>query len=253
MSLLLSDLTVTFPDGAERRRVLDGLDLAVAPGEAVALTGPSGSGKSTVLAVAGLLRRPDGGRVRIAGQEATDLSDPARDALRARSVGLVFQQARLLAALTTREQLELVARLRGERGSGLARSRRRADGLLAELDLTAEAGKRPHQLSGGQQQRVAVARALMADPQVLLVDEPTSALDPARAGAMFELLVRVAHEHRMATLVVTHDERSLGLLDRVVSMCEGRLVPASGATVQGRGSASAVEHPPGRPDVLGHQ
>ncbi len=226
MSLELTDVTVGFPDGEGVRRVLDGASLSVAPGEIVALTGPSGSGKSTLLAVAGLLRHPDAGSVRLGGQECGDLSGAERDRVRRGMVGLVFQQAKLLPALTASEQLELVARLRGLRGADLRAARDRAHGLLAELDLTAVAGHRPHQLSGGQQQRVALARAIMGDPAVLLVDEPTSALDPARAGEVFARLARIAADHDVATVVVTHDERHLDRMDRVLTMEAGRVVPA---------------------------
>ena len=224
MSLVLHDVTVTFPDGQQRRTVLDGLDLTIERGEIVALTGPSGSGKSTVLAVAGLLRQPDAGSVRLGGREAAGLSSSARDALRRETVGLVFQQARPLPALTAFEQLELVVKLRGDRGAELRAAQERARVLLAELDLAQVADHRPHQLSGGQQQRVAVARGLMGNPDVLLVDEPTSALDPDRAREMFERLAAVAHDHDVATLVVTHDERHLAMMDRVLAMESGRVV-----------------------------
>ncbi|WP_462418366.1 ABC transporter ATP-binding protein [Kytococcus sp. Marseille-QA3725] len=221
MSLSLTDVTVSFPDGDDVRHVLDGFTLEVAPGEIVALTGPSGSGKSTALAVAGLLRHPDAGSVRLGGGE---LGAARRDAVRRETVGLVFQQAKLLPALTALEQLELVARLRGARGKKLAAARERARGLLAEMDLPGVEGLRPHQLSGGQQQRVAIARAIMGDPSVLLVDEPTSALDPARAGEVFARLTSIAREHDVATVVVTHDERYLHLMDRVLTMQDGRAV-----------------------------
>ena len=243
MSLELTDVTVAFPDGEGLRHVLDGLDLSVAAGEAVALTGPSGSGKSTLLAVAGLLRRPDAGSVRLGGRECGDLSSSRRDAVRRELVGLVFQQAKLLPALTAQEQLELVARLRGARGGALRQAQDKARSLLAELGMEDVAGHRPHQLSGGQQQRVALARALMSDPTVLLVDEPTSALDPARAGEVFARLARIAREHDVATVVVTHDERHLGLMDRVLTMDSGRVVPAD-AVGEWRREETADSHEP---------
>lgn len=175
MSLTLSDITVTVPDGRDRRTIIDGIDLAVAAGETVAVTGPSGSGKSTLLAVAGLLLRPDRGRVEIGGVDAVSLTDRVRTRLRGRSIGIVYQGANLLPSLTARQQVEVAAHVNGALDR---RARARALELLTRVGLEASLDARPGELSGGERQRVALARALMMEPTILLADEPTASLDP---------------------------------------------------------------------------
>lgn len=217
----LRDVTLAFPDGDGVLTAVDHVDLDCPRGTVTGLTGPSGSGKSSLLAVAGTLLRPDSGRVVLDGVDATELSRAEASRLRRSRVGIVFQQANLLPALTAREQLLLMDRLGGRqdrRGSGA-----RADALLAEVGLADRAGARPAQLSGGQRQRINVARALMNDPAVLLVDEPTSALDAERGAAIVDLVVRLTRERGTATLLVTHDLAQLARLDTTLSMRAGRL------------------------------
>jgi putative ABC transport system ATP-binding protein len=225
MTLALTDVTLTYPDGDTRLTALDRVTLTVARSEFAAVVGPSGSGKSTLLAVAATLLTPDGGTVVIAGRDAAELSRAERARLRLDRIGIVFQQANLIPALTASEQLEAVGRLRGDRPGA---ARERARDLLAAVGLdAAKQRRRPHQLSGGERQRVNIARALYAEPAVLLVDEPTSALDHERGAQVLDLLVAVTREHATATVLVTHDTALLAGADRVLRMDDGRLTEQS--------------------------
>lgn len=223
MSLVLDHITLTYPDGVERVTALDDVSLTVPDGTVSAVVGPSGSGKSSLLAVAATLVRPDAGTVSIGGHDVTALDDAARTAVRRTHVGIVFQQPNLLASLTAVEQLEVMAVLDGRKPAAV---RARAMELLDAVGLADQARRRPHQLSGGQRQRVNIARALVSDPDVLLVDEPTSALDHERGAAVLDLVVRLAHEREVATVLVTHDHSQLGMVDEVHEMRDGRLALA---------------------------
>ena len=221
--LILQDVRLTYPDGDRRLTALDAVTLHAAPGELTAVVGPSGSGKSSLLAVAATLLRPDSGRVVVAGQDVAGLSAGQATRLRRERIGIVFQQANLLASLTALEQLLAVAHLRGGR---VGAARPRAERLLASVGLAdGKQHRRPHQLSGGERQRVNIARALFAEPAVLLVDEPTSALDRERGAGIVDLLAEVTREHGTATVMVTHDRDLLSRADRVLVMADGRLGP----------------------------
>ncbi|MBS1882492.1 MAG: ABC transporter ATP-binding protein [Actinobacteria bacterium] len=219
-ALALRGVTVGVPDGGGVRTLLDAVALELAPGEVVAIAGASGSGKSTLLAVAGLLRRADAGEVEIAGVAAAGLSERRRGALRAEHVGIVFQSANLLPSLTAGEQLEMVARIRGERGREV---RARARELLAEVGLADRAGQLPGELSGGERQRVGIARALMSRPSLLLADEPTAALDAALSAEIATLLVTTARGRGIACLLASHDEAPLASADRLLELRGGAL------------------------------
>ncbi|MFE3993603.1 ABC transporter ATP-binding protein [Streptomyces goshikiensis] len=220
MTLLVHDVTLTYPDGDDRLTALDAVGLEVPAGTLTAVIGPSGSGKSSLLAVAATLVTPDSGRVVVAGRDTGRLSAAEKSALRREEIGIVFQQPNLLASLTAAEQLQVMAHLRGRPSRQL---RRRALELLDAVGLADKADKRPHQLSGGQRQRVNIARALMNEPAVLLVDEPTSALDHDRGAAILDLLVTLTRERATATVLVTHDHAHLERMDRTVTMADGRL------------------------------
>lgn len=224
MSLDLTDVTLTYPDGENRLTALDHVTLSVAKGDLTAVVGPSGSGKSSLLAVAATLVTPDAGAVEVDGVATTGMGRGALAALRRRAIGIVFQQPNLLPSLTAAEQLQVMATLAGRSPAG---ARARARELLDAVGLAAQAGRRPHQLSGGQRQRVNIARALMNDPVVLLVDEPTSALDHERGAAVIDLIGRLTRERGTATVLVTHDRDHLAAADRIVAMRDGRLHDAT--------------------------
>ena len=218
--LELDHVSMEFPDGDGVVMALDDVSFTVDGGEFVAVTGPSGSGKSTLLAVAGLLLTPTSGRVLLDGREVTGKRRSTRTDLRRNRIGFVFQQPHLLGSLTAREQLEMVARLSGDRS---AAAKKRALSLLDEVGLSAVADRRPAALSGGQRQRVGIARALMNQPRLLLVDEPTSALDHDRGLAIIDLLRRITLARGVGTVVVTHDLATLGEHDEVVRIVDGRI------------------------------
>jgi len=220
MTLVLSDIVLTYQDGDRTLTALDHVDLSVAAGEFAAVVGPSGSGKSSLLAVAGTLRRPDSGRVLIGEVDVTALGRSARSAVRAERIGFVFQGTNLLPSLTAVDQLLVGVHLRGGRPD---RHRDEAVRLLEELGLGHRVDHRPHQLSGGERQRVGIARALMNRPDVLLVDEPTSALDQERGRQIVDLLAGLTHERGVATVMVTHDRDLLDRVDTVHEMLDGRL------------------------------
>ncbi|GAA2976220.1 ABC transporter ATP-binding protein [Actinokineospora diospyrosa] len=219
MTLVLDSVTLTYPDGDRRLTALDDVSLHVPAGTVTAVVGPSGSGKSSLLAVAATLITPDTGTITIGGTSTTGLNRAVLARLRRRHVGIVFQQANLLPALTAAEQLRVVARLDGRRGGADLQ----AEAGLAEVGLAELAHRRPHQLSGGQRQRVNIARALVNRPAVLLVDEPTSALDRASGAAIIDLLTARTREHGVATVLVTHDRAHLDGVDQVVELVDGQI------------------------------
>ncbi|MEV6517295.1 ABC transporter ATP-binding protein [Micromonospora chalcea] len=220
MSLNLTDITLTYPDGEGRLTALDRVTLDVPKGSLTAVIGPSGSGKSSLLAVAATLITPDSGTVTIDGTPTTGMTRGELADLRRHKIGIVFQQPNLLPSLTAAEQLQVMAQIDGRPP---ARARTRAVELLDAVGLAGQADRRPHQLSGGQRQRVNIARALMNDPTVLLVDEPTSALDHERGAAVIELITRLTHQQTTATVLVTHDRTNLTAVDQIAEVHDGRL------------------------------
>ncbi|MEW2390957.1 ABC transporter ATP-binding protein [Streptomyces venezuelae] len=220
MSLTLTDITLTYPDGDARLTALDRVSLDVPKGSLTAVLGPSGSGKSSLLAVAATLVAPDAGTVTVDGSPTTGLSRRELTALRRHRIGIVFQQPNLLPSLTAAEQLQVMAEIDGRRART---ARNRAAELLDAVGLADRADRRPHQLSGGERQRVNIARALMNDPTVLLVDEPTSALDHERGATVIDLIARLTRERATATVLVTHDRTHLTAADRIAEVRDGRL------------------------------
>jgi ABC-type lipoprotein export system ATPase subunit len=205
--------------GRGERRILDGAELAVAPGELVAIVGRSGSGKSTLLQLLGGLDRPDAGAVTVAGRPVTGASERALSALRRDEIGFVFQFFHLLPELDGEANVLLPATLPGAPQGGAQRGR----ALIERLGLRDVAGLRPHQLSGGEQQRFALARALVGDPSLVLADEPIGNLDAAAGEVVLDLLRGMADEGR-AVVMVTHQPEASARADRVLELRDGRLV-----------------------------
>jgi putative ABC transport system ATP-binding protein len=212
-------LTRVFPTPAGDVTAVRGVDLEVFPGELVALRGRSGSGKTTLLTMLGGLDTPTSGRVELDGK---DLADPRVDttALLGGRVASVFQAFGLLPILSAAENVEVPLRIRHvdprEREERVAAA-------LAAVGLADHAAQRPGELSGGQQQRVGIARALVADPAVLLADEPTGQLDSETGAQIMALIARVVHERGTAAVVATHDPAMLARADRVLEIHDGTL------------------------------
>ncbi|WP_327679828.1 ABC transporter ATP-binding protein [Kitasatospora sp. NBC_00458] len=209
--------------GSVQVYALRGVELAVHPGEFVAVMGPSGSGKSTLLTLAGGLDRPTGGQVVVEGVELGGLNRTGLAALRRRSVGYVFQDYNLIPALTAAENIALPRELDGTSGRA---ARREALTALEELGIPELANRFPEEMSGGQQQRVAIARALVGDRRLVLADEPTGALDSATGEAVLGVL-RARCDAGAAAMMVTHDPRHAVWADRVVFLRDGRIVDES--------------------------
>ena len=208
----------TYSSGAEAVHALRGVDLVVAPGEFLAITGPSGSGKSTLLHVAGGLDRPDEGSVLLEGRDMSSLPDEELALVRRRQLGFVLQFFNLLPTLTAAENVAFPLLLDGD-PAALDRAR----DALATVGLAERAGHRPSQLSGGEQQRVALARALVTNPAVVLADEPTGNLDSATGEGILELL-RTTADRGQTIVLVTHDARTADSADRVVRLADGRIL-----------------------------
>ena len=219
--LQTTGLARSFTQGDETIDVLRQVDLQVAPGEIVALLGPSGSGKSTLLQAVGLLEGGFGGTIRIAGEEAAQMSAAARTALRRDRLGFVYQFHHLLPDFTAIENVVL-PQLIGGRTTVEATDRARE--LLTALGLGHRLSHKPAKLSGGEQQRVAVARALANRPALVLADEPTGNLDEHTADRVLAEFLRLVRGEGSAALIATHNERLAAKMDRVVRLHEGTLV-----------------------------
>ncbi|WP_422396673.1 ABC transporter ATP-binding protein [Sphingomonas ginsenosidivorax] len=218
--LQTTGLTRSFTQGGETIAVLRGIDLAIAPGEIVALLGPSGSGKSTLLQAVGLLEGGFEGSIRIAGVEAAKLDAHDRTIVRRDQLGFVYQFHHLLPDFNATENVVLPQLVHG---ATRAKADARATELLTQLGLGHRLTHRPSQLSGGEQQRVAVARALANEPALVLADEPTGNLDEHTADIVFAEFVRLVREQGTAALVATHNERLAARMDRVLRLHEGVL------------------------------
>ena len=223
------DAPILFLQGIERRyrqgdvvlEILKGAEIAVWPGQSVALVAPSGTGKSTLLHVAGLLELPDAGEVYIAKVATAKLPDAERTRIRRMELGFVYQFHYLLPEFSAIENVILPQMIRGLSRKEAAD---RATELLTYLGLKDRLVHRPAELSGGEQQRVAIARAIVGDASAILADEPTAALDSENGHAIMEVLAQVAKDASRGVLVVTHDPRILPFADRVVHIADGSIV-----------------------------
>jgi putative ABC transport system ATP-binding protein len=214
----LLDVVKHYRTAAGVVRAVDGIDLEVEPGTGVAITGPSGCGKSTLLGLIGGLEAPSRGSVKLGDREISALPERARAAVRREQVGFLFQSDDLLPFLTAAENVALQLAVRGEDDDG-SRARR----LLTKVGLAEHADKLPDQLSSGQRQRVAIARALVHRPGLVLADEPTGELDTGASDTVIELLLDAQRDAGTTLVVVTHDPRVAGRVNRTLRLHDGRL------------------------------
>ena len=219
--LQIHQVVRTYRSGADELHVLRGADLALWPGQSVALIAPSGAGKSTLLHMAGLLERPDGGEIYIGDHPTAHMDDAQRTRLRRLEIGFVYQFHHLLPEFTAQENVMMPQLIRG-----LPRevAKERAAQLLGYLGLGERLTHRPAELSGGEQQRVAIGRAVANSPRILLADEPTGNLDPKTADHVFDALTQIVRATGLAALVATHNLELAARMDRRVAMRDGIVV-----------------------------
>lgn len=222
----LENIQKSYADGSQTHHVLSHLYLSVESKEFVAILGPSGSGKSTLLAIAGLLLSADAGRIRIGGQDLTDLSQKQWTRKRLELLGFIFQDHQLLSYMRIGEQLELVSRLKGEQDR--KKRREEVQSLLVDLGIEACYHQYPNQMSGGQKQRAAIARAFIGNPQLILADEPTASLDPDKGQEIAELICNEVKSKNKSAIMVTHDRSILSYVDTVYELKHGQLMEVEG-------------------------
>lgn len=214
-------LVMTYGTGRTKVEALKGIDLAVNKGELIAIMGPSGSGKTTLLMILGLVTVPTEGQLILDGDNIYNGSARDFQKLRREKIGFIFQFSNLIPFLTAEENIVLPMDLVGTSGQ---KAHSRATELLDYLEVTGRAHELPERLSGGEKQRVAIARALANSPAMILADEPTASLDTDRGLSVMRLLRKVSTEQGTAILVVTHDERMIGEVDRVLQLVDGAVV-----------------------------
>ena len=222
MSLVeIKNVTKHYHKGGQTIKPLDGVTLDIEQGEFISLMGASGTGKSTLLNVVASIDRPDSGTVTIDGTEITSMSRTRLASWRAVNIGYIFQTHNLIPVLTAYENVEMPLLLlpmsRGER-------RKRVEVALGAVDLLDRADHYPRQMSGGQEQRAGIARAIVANPKVVVADEPTGDLDPETSNQILEVLKRLNKELDTTLLMVTHDRDAALVADRQFKLVAGRLV-----------------------------
>lgn len=218
--IVVEKLSHWFGEGGLRKQILFDVDAVIRAGEVVILTGPSGSGKTTLLTLIGALRSTQHGSLRVLGHELRGADERTLTEVR-KSIGYIFQAQNLLEALNIRQNVEMALQLRDE--ISVAERERRASEMLASVGLGEHLERHPSRLSGGQRQRVAVARALVAEPRILLADEPTAALDKDTGRSVVTLIQQLAKRREVTVLLVTHDNRILDIADRILALEDGRL------------------------------
>ena len=220
-ALFLQGIERRYHQGEATLGVLVGAQLAIWPGQSVALIGPSGAGKSTLLHIAGLLEHPDAGEVFINGVATSRLPDSERTHIRRTEIGFVYQFHHLLPEFSAVENVMMPQMIRGlTRREAAAR----AGELLAYLGLKERFTHRPSELSGGEQQRVAIARAVANAPRVLLADEPTGNLDPRTADLVFSALTQLVRASGLAAVIATHNMDIAARMDRRVTLRDGQVL-----------------------------
>ncbi len=215
------DLTKIFQVGDASIRAVDGVSLTVADGESVAIMGPSGSGKTTLISCLGCLTRPTSGEIIINGDQPIDYKKESHlTRIRRQEMGFIFQTFNLIPFLSALENVIIPLQNAGVRGKA---AKRHAQELLDSVGLLDRQNHLPSQLSGGEQQRVSIARALAADPKIILADEPTANLDTDRGKEIMAILEALCRKHGKTLICVTHDQRMVKHVDRVLKMVDGRL------------------------------
>ncbi|MGB1253129.1 MAG: ABC transporter ATP-binding protein [Candidatus Promineifilaceae bacterium] len=209
----------TYTIGERTLTVLKDVSVTIEAGEFVAIIGSSGSGKSTLLSLLSGLDTPTTGRLRVAGQDITDLSEDELAPLRNKTIGFVFQSFHLVPSLSAIENVMFPAELAGKRGARIS-----AEKLLTRVGIANRADNFPHQLSGGEKQRVAICRSLINNPAILFADEPTGNLDSNNGAAILDQLLELQREQQTTLVMVTHDPTIAARADRVIELQDGRVV-----------------------------
>jgi len=217
----LTDVKKSYRTGPIVVTSLRGITCRVAPGDFIAIAGPSGCGKTTLLNIIGGLDRADSGEVVVDGQNLQRLSSGNLARLRLRRLGFVFQAYNLLPVLTALENTEFILLLQGVRA---AERRQRVERLFAEIGLGGLEQRRPGELSGGQQQRVAVARAMVAEPALILADEPTANLDSVSASALLDVMEGLNRAHGTTFVYATHDPQVMERARRLIHLRDGQII-----------------------------
>lgn len=215
----MNGINQIYGKGIAEVHVLHDIDFKAEAGTLSLIIGPSGSGKSTFLTIAGGLRTPTSGKVKVNGHDYQDSSRKALEKLRLNEIGFVLQNYHLLPFLTVKDQFKLVDKVKKDHNLSQAE----LNDLLTQLGVEDLVNKYPTELSGGQQQRVAIARALYPDPSIILADEPTAALDSSRVKEVGKMFARLAHEHNKAVVIVTHDMRLKDYADQMFKINDGVL------------------------------
>jgi putative ABC transport system ATP-binding protein len=218
--LRLESVSRIYHQGDHTIRALDNLDLILEKGEFVAIAGPSGSGKTTLLNIAAGLDRPTQGKVWIKDHDLTKMTRHELAQLRLHQIGFIFQTYNLIPVLNAEENAEFILLLRGVPA---ARRREKVREVLEKVGLEGLKNRRPGELSGGQQQRVAVARAIVAEPELILADEPTANLDSDTAFALLDLMEKLSQEHGTTFLFSTHDPRVMKRAHRIIHLLDGHV------------------------------